>query len=262
MNAILKTILPPVLVDACRHVRQRAEDRRNARRSAQEVFSDVYRRAAWGSRSDGTGSSGFGSADPMVTEPYVDLIRRFLQSNGSDVTVVDLGCGDYQIGRRLVPFCGRYIGVDVVPELIERHRRENTAANVDFCCLDIAQDELPAGDVCLVRQVLQHLSNREISRVVDKLSQYRCTFVTEHQPTSSSRVVPNRDIVHGGRIRLLDNSGVYLDETPFDIPSNRMRVVLEVPGTGAEYQGDRGVIRTYQLCFVDEEPKACSPTCR
>ena len=34
--------------------------------------------------------------------------------------------------------------------------------DVDFRVLDITSDEIPPGDVCFVRQVLQHLSNQSI----------------------------------------------------------------------------------------------------
>ncbi|MHB8899270.1 MAG: class I SAM-dependent methyltransferase [Thermoguttaceae bacterium] len=259
MKSMLKTLAPPFLVRTWREIKRTVEDERNASRSAREVFSDIYRRRRWG-RSDGRiGCSGAGSTTSAVVEPYVELIRGFLQSLGSQVTVVDLGCGDFTIGRRIVPLCSRYVGVDVVPELIKHHRAANAAKNVEFRCLDISKDELPIGDVCLVRQVLQHLSNREIAAVVGKLSQYRFVFVTEHQPTDRDHAVPNRDIAHGRRIRLLNNSGVYLDAPPFDLPSAALRLVLEVPGVGVDDRGDRGVIRTYQVVSGDEETNLHSP---
>jgi len=38
----------------------------------------------------------------------------------------------------------------------------STQADAQFLCLDIISDELPDGDLCLLREVLQHLSNREM----------------------------------------------------------------------------------------------------
>ena len=85
------------------------------------------------------------------------------------------------MGKFIAPECERYIGIDVVPSLIERNR-STFVANIEFKCLDIIKDKLPDADLCLIRQVMQHLSNREIVRLLKNTKRYRYVIVAEHQP--------------------------------------------------------------------------------
>jgi hypothetical protein len=43
---------------------------------------------------------------------------------------------------------------------------------------------LPDGDIVFLRQVLQHLNNSQISRVVQKLYRYKFLVLTEHVPAN------------------------------------------------------------------------------
>ena len=139
--------------------------------------------------------------------------------------VVDLGCGDFRVGRQIARPEISYVGVDVVPDLV-RHNQKTFGANaIRFQLGDLTAGELPDGDLCLVRQVLQHLSNKEIVTAIERCEKYRYLIVTEHIPTSG-KVKPNRDKPHGPDIRLYWNSGVFLDKPPFSRSTTKL---LEVP---------------------------------
>lgn len=247
MKKTIKKIIPDRLKKIYREIRYDIEDRRNRGRTPAQVFSEIYRKGIWGTTGAGF-FSGTGSMDESVTRPYVEMVKKFLlDTHGGKARVVDLGCGDFVVGRQLIDACGSYVGVDVVPELIEFLQTSIDDERVRFVCMDIVDDPLPDGDVCFVRQVLQHLSNEQIATVLGKLTKYRAIFVTEHYPSDESQLVKNRDKVHGDRIRLLQNSAVYLDAKPFNVIHGSMRPMLEVhahdPGDG----NDPGVIRTYLL---------------
>ena len=132
----------------------------------------------------------------------------------AETTVVDLGCGDFRVGQQILGPGVRYIGVDVVPELILHNNKAHGAENVRFECLDAAADDLPDGDVCLIRQVFQHLSNDEISRVLNKIGAYKVTLITEHYPNDANSCIPNLDKPHGGDVRFSDHSASYWTGRP------------------------------------------------
>nr|WP_262922226.1 class I SAM-dependent methyltransferase [Algibacter sp. L4_22] len=159
--------------------------------------------------------SGSGSHDPDIINPYLDVLTAFLESNNRALTVCDLGCGDFNIGKELTQFTKKYIAIDIVENLIERNKQLHQADNLEFHCLDIAKDKLPTGDCIILRQVLQHLSNAEIERVVEKLANYKYIILTEHLPLGN--FTPNKDIISGQGIRLKQNSGVNLLEAPFNL---------------------------------------------
>jgi Methyltransferase domain len=253
VSSLLKSKVPQSLRKIVSRLRRRLESNRNAGMSPEEVFSRVYKNRMWGDppssmdAAPGQYFSGSGSAAPSVVQPYIDAMIRQLESHlPAKPKVVDLGCGDFTVGRQLLEYCATYIGVDVVPDLISHLRATVHDDRAQFLAFDIiSANVLPDGDVCILRQVLQHLSNAQISAIIPKLAKYERVYVTEHYPAASQSIVPNRDKIHGSDIRLYENSGVYLDRSPFDVPRARLELILEVraPEIGTLYEA--GIIRTY-----------------
>jgi SAM-dependent methyltransferase len=170
-------------------------------------------------------------------------VRGLIKEKGI-TKVVDLGCGDFTVGSRLLMNGIRYTGVDIVAALIQRNLQEFSNENVSFQCLDITSDPLPDGELCLLRQVLQHLSNVQITKVLTKIDKYRYVLITEHYPAPTVHGVPNKDKPHGADIRVYDDSAVYLNLPPFNMTISRL--VLEVEaGVGLANPGE--VIRTFLI---------------
>lgn len=179
-----------------------------------EAMAQVYKMKLWGdNRSDFY--SGIGSHHPELVKPYIKTVKSFLTSFETSLVVCDLGCGDFNVGKELVKYSRKYVAVDIVQELIESNRNMFNEENLEFQCLDIATDELPSGDCALLRHVLQHLSNREIKRVVSKLAVYKYVILTEHLPEGD--FTPNKDTISGQGIRLKKQSGVDLLAPPFNL---------------------------------------------
>lgn len=193
--------------------------------STQEVMEAIYTNKTWGGRKHDF-YSGQGSHLDKIVNPYVKKITQFLETFEPKLTVCDLGCGDFNVGSRLVAHSDGYIGVDIVPQLIERNKQRFQDAGLEFQCLNIVTDTLPEADCVLVRQVLQHLSNDEIARVVPKLEKFKYVIVTEHLPKGD--FVPNLDKKTGANIRLSSHSGVVLHEAPFDFKPMKQRELIQV----------------------------------
>lgn len=189
--------------------------------TTEETFSEIYRRRLW-SRGSGTGS------DDQFSNAYCDFVIRFAFEHGVK-RVVDIGCGDFRVGRRIAEAGFEYIGVDIVQEVIER-LQSSVGGGITLLCLDAITQTPPPADLCLIRQVLQHLSNAEIARVLDNCSHYPQILVTEHLPVGAN-IIPNKDKPHGPDTRVYDRSGVFLDEPPFSLPAE---IVLEVPYSRGE----------------------------
>ena len=204
---------------------------------SRDAMAQIYERNLWGEDQQSGFYSGIGSHHPELVEPYVNAVSTFLNSFDSPLVVCDLGCGDFNIGKELVKYSKRYIAVDIVEELIEHNRQTFKEENVEFHCLDIAMDNLPNCDCALLRQVLQHLSNREIERVVRNLNDYQYLILTEHLPEEDFE--PNHDIISGQGIRLKKQSGVDLLAPPFNLKVKGEKRLLRQPA-----QKSKGVIVT------------------
>lgn len=244
---LARKVLPANILAAYGEHRQRILNERSQRKkTCEEIFTDTYARNLWGGQR-GAFWSGAGSHDESLTKPYVKRIVSELERLGAEsMTAIDLGCGDYSIGQQLSPRCGQYIGVDIVRPLIALNQATFGSARVHFLHANIVEDPLPEGDICFLRQVLQHLSNEQIAAVLPKLAKFRVCFITEHHPSPGKLQVPNRDKPHGSDIRVYRGSGVFLDKPPFNVESSRFKLLLEVAGR-EPMAGDPGVIRTYLL---------------
>ena len=170
--------------------------------------------------------SGSGSHVDIYVTPYCELLKQFLSTHPEIKRVVDLGCGDFNVASQWINDGIDYTGIDVVEEMILSHQKTYASEHVHFMCLDIVDDELPDGDLCVIRQVLQHLSNNDVSRVLAKLKKYRYVIITNSQTPKAQAVSYNSDIRTGHQTRANVLSGLYLDEPPFNL---RTEILLNIP---------------------------------
>lgn len=191
-----------------------------------DAMEQVYAMKLWGSN-DSEFYSGIGSHHPEIVEPYLDVLKEFFTSFKKPLVVCDLGCGDFNVGKELVNYSEKYIAVDIVADLIAHNREKFKEGNLEFRCLDIAVDDLPSGDCAILRQVLQHLSNVEIQRIVEKLADFKYVILTEHLPEAD--FVPNKDIISGQGIRLKKASGLDLLAPPFNFKIKDEKQLVSVP---------------------------------
>ncbi|MGJ8745152.1 methyltransferase domain-containing protein [Polaribacter sp.] len=177
------------------------------------AMEQIYQLHLWGDNSSEF-YSGAGSHQPEIVTPYVNVVKSFLTSFKKPLVVCDLGCGDFNIGKQLLKCTNKYIAIDIVKDLIIYNQENFTAENLEFHCLDIAKDNLPAADCVLLRQVLQHVSNNEVQNIVSKLKNFKYVILTEHLPVGN--FIPNKDIISGQGIRIKKHSGINLLAPPFN----------------------------------------------
>jgi hypothetical protein len=215
IKGLIKKGLPPIALRVVRYYKNREYNNL----SSEQIFTKIYESGAWGKSEDPARPfySGSGSDRDDEIAAYFQSVGEFLSSLHVKPCVVDLGCGDFNIGSQLRQFADRYVACDVVPNLIAFNKTKFKDLDVDFKVLDLVEDELPPGDVALVRQVLQHLSNHQISRFVARASSiYNFLVVTEHLP-SRSNFKHNVDKLTGAGTRMGHESGIVLTSAPFNL---------------------------------------------
>jgi SAM-dependent methyltransferase len=138
---------------------------------ALDAFRRIYETDHW------NGGSGEGSA-VEATEAYRRVLETVVAS--SDVrTIVDAGCGDWQFSR-LVDWAGkRYVGVDIVPEVVAANRAAFARDTVDFVAADIRTEQLPAADLLVCKDVLQHWDVQSVEQFLARnLTRYQYALIT------------------------------------------------------------------------------------
>jgi hypothetical protein len=203
--------------------------------SNRTVFSNVYQKKLWGIASPENESpfySGPGSSDPEIVDPYVETVNRFFASLPTKKKAVDLGCGDFRVGSRIVDSFDSYTACDVVPELVQFNQEYWQHLPVEFRVVDLVNDKIPDGDVLIVRQVLQHLSNDDIKKFTQSIPRgFSYLLVTEHIP-SEKDFLANKAKASGSDIRLSSISGVVLTKPPFNLKVKSETTLLSVPQFG------------------------------
>lgn len=190
-----------------------------------DVMEQIYDQSLWGGK-EFDFYSGIGSHDPMIVNIYVKTVTNFLKSHDHKMTICDIGCGDFNIGQHIFKYSKKYFAIDIVEELIERNKIKFKTKNLEFLCLDIANDVLPKADVIIIRQVLQHLSNNEIQQILNRLKTCKYIILTEHLPVGD--FTPNTNKIASQGIRLKQQSGVDILSAPFNFQVKKEDVLNEI----------------------------------
>jgi hypothetical protein len=201
-----------------------------------DAMTQIYDMKLWGGK-EFDFYSGDGSHHPEIVNPYIEVVKTFLESFSSPLKVCDLGCGDFNIGSQFVEYSHTYIAVDIVDNLIKYNKEKFKKDNLEFQCLDITADTLPPGDCVILRQVLQHLSNAEVQKVLCKLANFKYVILTEHLPKGN--FVPNKNIISGQGIRLKKQSGLDVLAPPFNFHVQTVKDLFLLP-----LKENKGVIKT------------------
>jgi len=156
-------------------------------RSIRERFEAIYEQNAWG-RGSGVGSL------PENNLEYATFLQLFLLRN-SVRSVVDFGCGDWQFSRFINWTKVKYIGIDIVPILIERNQNIFGQEQISFEVFH-SIDALPSADLLVCKDVLQHLPNSVVQQYLDVFkSKFKFMLITNDiGPTGYL----NREIEPGG----------------------------------------------------------------
>ncbi|HTN21911.1 MAG TPA: class I SAM-dependent methyltransferase [Pelobium sp.] len=208
MKSALKKLIPKAWLRGYAELK-------NANKSAEEIFTEIYKKSYWGKTDGEQYFSGTGTHD-QNTLKYVEVLVDFIHENNIK-SVFEIGCGDFFIMKQILQQVDvDYIGADIVADLITHLQENHGNEQTNFIHFDATEAEnYPDADLCVIRQVLQHLSNSQIQKILLKTKKFKHVIITEHVPANPE--VINGDKSLNGYIRLQNakTSGVFLDAPPF-----------------------------------------------
>jgi hypothetical protein len=182
------------------------------------AFESIYARNAWGSDES---VSGLGS-EIEFTSGLRAALAEHLRRLGVR-SMVDAPCGDFNWMSQVDLAGVRYLGVDIVSDLIESNRKRHGRDGVEFRILDIVAEQIPRADLVLCRHCLIHLSNRDVRKAI---SNFRRSGSTWLLTTHSQSVARNEDI-ESGSFRPIN-----LQMSPFNLPPPEQMIRDEPASTG------------------------------
>lgn len=231
IRKIFKFFIPSFLLLIFKKKREKLLIKKFEKLDLKQVFEKIYNEKLWTPDQDKNKFkyySGLGSHENKFTNEYIFKVNEFLKSFKVKPSVVDLGCGDFLVSSKIFKNSRTFIGCDIFPDLIDQNRKRYTSDNLSFKVLDITKDKIPKADVCILRCVLQHLSNEMIQKIIKNIKKnFNYLIITEHYPPNEV-FTPNKDIITGPNIRLGKNSAVDLIKPPFNLIAEENKTICKI----------------------------------
>ncbi len=189
------------------------------------VFNVIAQNNYWGSEETVSG--------PGSTLDTTQILRKSLMQVFAELnirTIVDAPCGDMNWMRQLgYPF-EKYIGIDVVPMLIEKLRSQQFPAFYHFQVGNIVTDILPTADALFCRDCLVHLPFLAIqeAKKLWKLAGFKYVFATTFPQTHENQ-----------NIKIGEWRPLNMEIAPFHWSKPRL-IIAEYPGS-APLCGDKSI---------------------
>jgi hypothetical protein len=169
----------------------------------EDYFTHVYEEKIWGDNHNNKykGTSGEGSAIDYNKDSYIPFLKKFIIDNNIK-TIVDLGCGDFRCGKlQYDDLDVSYTGYDTYGKVIEYNSTQYSLPKYSFIHLDIYnnKDSIINGDLCILKDILQHWKIEEIYTFLDYLVENKkfkyilivnCCNQREDNPNNIGRSTP------------------------------------------------------------------------
>ena len=178
----------------------------------EQRFGNIFKDNSWGGHDS---VSGRGS-DLDQTKHIIKEIPALFKDMGIS-TVLDVPCGDFNWMQHVDLSGIKYIGADIVEEIIKNNKNKYEKDNISFRHMNLIEDTLPQVDLILTRDCLVHMSYGDIFKslhnVCNSMSQYLLTTLfTDRQD--------NEDIITG------EWRPLNLQIAPFSLPKP-IRIINE-----------------------------------
>jgi len=187
------------------NVLQRALLALNPRQRIRAAFTQLYSSRGWLEPESVSG--------PGSTLRRTGVIRRKLPALFRDLhvrSVLDAGCGDFNWfqAMEMELELDRYVGVEVVEELVAINQERYGTDRRQFVSLDVTRDDLPRVDLIFCRDCLVHLKNGQIRAALRNFRRSGSTYLLATTFTGDH---PNEEAPLGGW------RPVNLERAPFNL---------------------------------------------
>ena len=184
-----------------RKLRHRLKPNENA---AEQIFTGIFENNDWNNHES---ISGQGSI-LKHTQIIIDKLPIFAKKHGVK-TFLDAPCGDFNWMKHVKFDAVKYIGGDIVKELVTKNNALYANEDIAFQQLNIIEDELPEVDMMMVRDCLVHFNDKSIMDFLHNLTSSKVKFLLT---TNFSLTKHNYDISMGNW------RPINLQRKPYSLP--------------------------------------------
>lgn len=154
----------------------------------QEIFGKIYKKNLWSSNESVSGKGSEYQSTINIRRELPLLFEKYKIK-----TLIDAPCGDYSWFKNVSHDLDRYIGIDIVPELISINSKYSNE-KISFKTADLLNYNFECVDMILCRDCFIHLTNKQINIA---LSRFRVSNSRYLLTTNFDKITYNEDILTG-----------------------------------------------------------------
>ncbi len=181
----------------------------------EEVFTHIYKTNGWGSRETVSGTGSELTVTQKMRQELSALIKRF-----GITSIADAPCGDLNWMRYVDIGTCRYIGIDIVQEIIESNVKIFGFTR-EFRHLNLLENIIEQVDLIICRDMLAHLTYEQIFTALRNFKQSGSKYILMTTNVTSQE---NYDIENAGGWRRLN-----LEQPPFNLLRPLALIEEDVP---------------------------------
>ncbi len=151
---------------------QNSQQTRSQSHNLQDKFTHVYRENIFGGKESRSGEGSNFIQTAVIRREIPRIIKSYNIS-----TFLDAPCGDWYWMRTVDLGVQKYIGVDIVAEMIDKNNQEFGNSIVSFQALNLSKDTLPHADLVFSRDCFVHLNFDDILRIISSFKRSKAKYL-------------------------------------------------------------------------------------
>lgn len=203
-----------------------------------EIFTSIYNNFGFGSEESRSGPGSTLEETKLIREKLVELINE-----KNIKSVIDIPCGDWNWMKEIAENFDFYIGGDIVDECVISNNEKYGGDKIKFLNIDLLTDEIPEGDLLIVRDVIGHYPIEDGDLILKNILKSKCKYLlttTIHNILNKKSIYKNKTIDVGRHYM------VNLMEEPFNFPKP-ISYIEEIPRIDGYDSGERKVLGLWEI---------------
>lgn len=163
---------------------------RNRNKKMIDIFSNIHKRNGWKDPETISGRGSTFKATMILRRELPVLLKKY-----NIRSLVDAPCGDFHWMSKAELELNKYVGIDVVDEIISSNKRIYGDECHKFEKNDVTLSPTPQADLILCRDLLIHFSYKDIYRTIINFQLSGSTYLLT---TTYLRLNKNNEGINGG----------------------------------------------------------------
>ena len=195
-------------------------------KSTQETFKVIYDKNLWNEKESKSGIGSIQSNTKKVREDLYGLLVKY-----EITSFLDAPCGDFNWMKTINLDKIKYLGGDIVEDIINKNNALYKNDNRSFIRLDITKDNLPDVDLIFVRDCLVHLNDSLIFDFIRNLKKAKIKYLL----TTNFPFTKNNYNITTGNWRAIN-----LQREPYNFPKE-LDILWEDTREGGDQYPDKSL---------------------